>query len=87
MIRERTLAGLRRVRAQGTKSGRPIGRPRAIFHRDQVTSLRAQGLTTRAIAERLEVSKSTIARILRCPKILSADTQADGQVSTVHADE
>ena len=87
MIRERTLAGLRRVRAQGTRSGRPIGRPRAVFHRDQVPALRAQGLTTRAIAERLEVSKSTIARILRCPKTLPTDSEEHGQVSTTRTTE
>lgn len=82
MIRERTLAGLRRVRAQGSRSGRPIGRPRAIFHRDRVPILRELGLTTRAIAETLGVSKSTIARLIARPKIMTTTDAQTEQSST-----
>ncbi len=76
MIRERTLAGLRRVRIQGTRSGRPIGRPRAVFHRDQVATLKAKGLTTRAIADQLGVSESTVERTLRLPPAGAEQAQA-----------
>jgi DNA invertase Pin-like site-specific DNA recombinase len=44
-ISERVLAGLRRVRESGTKSGRPVGRPRLIFRRDHAAELRRQGLS------------------------------------------
>jgi DNA invertase Pin-like site-specific DNA recombinase len=38
-ICDRTRAGLQRVRATGTKSGKPIGRPSLVFRRDQVFTL------------------------------------------------
>ena len=36
VTRERILAGLAHARRFGTKSGRPIGRPKKIFDRDKV---------------------------------------------------
>jgi DNA invertase Pin-like site-specific DNA recombinase len=36
---ERVQAGLARARVTGTRSGRPVGRPRAIFRRDRVAEL------------------------------------------------
>jgi DNA invertase Pin-like site-specific DNA recombinase len=45
VIRERIVAGLEHARCRGTKSGRPIGRPRTIFNRAQVVSF---GLPARA---------------------------------------
>lgn len=42
-IQERVRAGLNRAKAQGTKSGKPIGRPRVVFRRDQAQELRRQG--------------------------------------------
>jgi len=52
VIRERVRAGLQYARLHGTKSGRPIGRPLAVFHRDQVVELRRQGLSWREITHR-----------------------------------
>jgi DNA invertase Pin-like site-specific DNA recombinase len=43
-IQERVRAGLERARKNGTKTGQPIGRPRAVFHRDQVARLRLRAL-------------------------------------------
>lgn len=43
-LSERVKAGLQRARFQGTKSGKPIGRPKVVFRRDQVQELRAQNL-------------------------------------------
>ncbi len=65
LIRERVRAGLRRARAQGTRSGKPIGRPRRVFHRDLVASLRAEGQILRAIARTLQVSSRTVSRVLQ----------------------
>ena len=42
-ISERVRAGLDRAKSQGTKSGKPIGRPRAVYARDRARELRAQG--------------------------------------------
>src|ERR1035438_10057239 len=47
VIRDRVLAGLEYARRHGTKSGRAIGRPRRIFHRDQVRELRSHGYSWR----------------------------------------
>ena len=41
-ISERVRPGLNRARSEGTKSGKRIGRPRAVFSRDQARELRAQ---------------------------------------------
>ncbi len=62
---ERVRAGLARVRLQGTRTGRPIGRPRAIFSRAQVGELRAQGLSWREIAKRTGTSVSSVRRAFR----------------------
>src|SRR5262245_48497266 len=39
VIRERVRAGLEHARQCGTRSGRPVGRPAAVFRRDQAPSL------------------------------------------------
>lgn len=62
-IQERVRAGLNRARAQGTKSGKPIGRPRAVFRRDQVPELRQDGHSWREIASRLGVGVGTVRRV------------------------
>ena len=54
-IRERTLAGIETARRKGKK----IGRPHAIFDREKVQRLHREGLSIRAIAAKLKVSKTT----------------------------
>jgi DNA invertase Pin-like site-specific DNA recombinase len=61
-ISERVRAGLDRARLQGTKSGKPIGRPRIIFQRDEVPRLRAQGLSWRQIAKKTDASVASVRR-------------------------
>jgi DNA invertase Pin-like site-specific DNA recombinase len=56
---ERVRAGLDRARKHGTASGRPIGRPRAVFRRDKVADLRAAGLSWSEISMELGVAAST----------------------------
>ncbi len=43
VIRERVVAGLEYARQHGTRSGRPIGRPRAVFDRSAAVQLRTEG--------------------------------------------
>jgi DNA invertase Pin-like site-specific DNA recombinase len=62
LIVERVRAGLDHARSAGTKSGRPIGRPRAVFRRDQVKDLREQGMSWREIARRLDAGVGTVRR-------------------------
>jgi DNA invertase Pin-like site-specific DNA recombinase len=66
-ISERVRAGLTRAKQYGTRDGRPIGRPRAVFHRDRVVELRRQGLSWRQIAKTIGVSPSTIRRACHDP--------------------
>lgn len=56
LIRERVLAGLQRAKSQGKRLGRPKAAPEG-----DPGALRASGLTVRAIAQRLGVSKSWVA--------------------------
>jgi DNA invertase Pin-like site-specific DNA recombinase len=61
-ISERTRAGLDRAREKGTRTGRPIGRPRLVFNRDQIGDLRKEGLSWRQIAVRLRASSAAVRR-------------------------
>src|SRR5262249_36355978 len=55
---EAVRAGQQRARAEG----KHIGRPRAVFRRDQVADLRAQGLSWRQVADQLGVGVGTVRR-------------------------
>ncbi len=61
-ISERVRAGLSRAQAQGTRSGRPVGRPRVVFRRDDAIELRRSGLSWRQIAANLHVGITTVRR-------------------------
>jgi DNA invertase Pin-like site-specific DNA recombinase len=61
-ISERVRAGLNRAKAQGTKSGKPIGRPRIAIARDRVVDLRAAGLSWREIAQTTGASVGSVRR-------------------------
>lgn len=60
-------AGLERARRNGTKTGRPIGRPRVIFRRDQVAELHAQRLSWAQIARKVSASVRTVRRVVQIP--------------------
>ncbi len=64
IIAERVKAGLRRARANGAK----IGRPAAKVDKEGLLELRQEGLSLRQVAERLGVSKSTVAREIKPPQ-------------------
>ena len=61
-ISERVRAGLDRARVEGTRSGRPVGRPRVIFRDDQVFELRNQGQSWRQISKQCGVGVTTVRR-------------------------
>ncbi|MCH7804346.1 MAG: recombinase family protein [Acidobacteria bacterium] len=61
LIRERVVMGLQRAKAQGKSLGRPKGSAQDV---DKVKKLKSEGLSVRQIAEALQTSKSTIARLL-----------------------
>jgi DNA invertase Pin-like site-specific DNA recombinase len=61
IIAERVKAGLRRAQ----KNGSMIGRPRLEVSWDEIHELRVQGLSLRKIAERVGVSKDSVANLLK----------------------
>ena len=65
MIQERIKAGLARVKKHGTKSGKPIGRPKVTGTIESaVLSERTKGTGKRKIARQLGIGVSTVNRIL-----------------------
>lgn len=67
LIRERVSAGIRTAKANGTRSGQPIGRPRVIVDRQRVIQLRLAGASWATIGEALEVPSTTARRAYREP--------------------
>ncbi len=65
IIRERVMAGLDYAQQYGTKSGRPVGRPKAVFRRDEIPALRQQGLSLRQIARKAGIGVGTVLRVLQ----------------------
>jgi DNA invertase Pin-like site-specific DNA recombinase len=65
IIRERVVAGLEYARHHGTKSGKAVGRPKAVFRRDEVAVLREQGLSLRQIARKMGVGLGTVRRVVQ----------------------
>jgi DNA invertase Pin-like site-specific DNA recombinase len=62
VIRERVIAGIDYARAHGTKTGKPVGRPRAVFRRDEVVKLRTEGRSWSRIARQLGISSGSARR-------------------------
>ncbi len=66
IIAERIHAGLARAREQGTKSGKPIGRPpTSVARRRAVVLAREAGGSIRQIAGKLRMSTATVQQVLR----------------------
>jgi DNA invertase Pin-like site-specific DNA recombinase len=64
MIRDRVLSGIARARANGTKSGKAIGRPAVTDRmREEVRVLLRAGESERVIARQLGIGKGTVGRI------------------------
>ncbi len=61
-IVERVRAGLSCARIHGTRSGKPVGRPKAVFRRDKIIELRSQGKSWRDIARECHVGTTTVRR-------------------------
>jgi DNA invertase Pin-like site-specific DNA recombinase len=61
LIRDRVMAGLARVKAEGKQLGRP---PVAAKVQDRVRKLRAEGMPFRRIATECKIAVSTVQNIL-----------------------
>jgi len=62
VINERVVAGIRNAQSKGTRSGKPIGRPKRIFNRQKVRELRQAGLSLAQISAATGLPKTTIRR-------------------------
>jgi DNA invertase Pin-like site-specific DNA recombinase len=60
LIQERVKAGLRNAQAKGTR----LGRPRRVVDASKIISLRASGVSWRAIAQQLGVGIATLYRVI-----------------------
>jgi DNA invertase Pin-like site-specific DNA recombinase len=67
-LSERTIAGLRRARAQGRVGGRPKAEDAEPKLVAKIGRLRSQGKSIRAIADEVEKSLNTILRLLKTAK-------------------
>ncbi len=64
MIQERVRAGLARARAQGTKSGKPIGRPRTSGSNERaIAKALQQGMGIHKVAAAVGVGVGTVQRV------------------------
>jgi DNA invertase Pin-like site-specific DNA recombinase len=59
-LSERTLAGLVRARRQGKR----LGRPRVVCDRDKLRDMRKAGLSFGEIAEKMQMAKTTVVRLV-----------------------
>jgi len=59
-ISERVRVGLSRAIERGTRSGKPIGRPKLIFDRPKIADLRTEGRSRREIARACNAGVTTV---------------------------
>jgi len=64
MIRERVKAGVEHAKRVGTRSGKPIGRPKRVFRHDLVLEMRDRGVPAIQIARELKLGEGTVRRLL-----------------------
>ena len=62
IIRERVKAGLDYALTHGSRSGRPVGRPRVVFDREAARQLRRQGKSWKDIAREVRVTVAAVRR-------------------------
>jgi DNA invertase Pin-like site-specific DNA recombinase len=62
-LSERVRAGLSRAMESGTRSGRPVGRPKVVVDREKAHELRHEGKSWRQIARICGVGVTTIRRL------------------------
>lgn len=84
IIRERTMAGLARAKAQGKKLGRPWGKGMPEAKEDDVARLLAQAKTEREIAKELGTSRYKVQKaiISISRKNVPSKTGGDNLIST-----
>lgn len=69
LIRERVSSGLAVAKAKGKTFGRPAGKGKITDMCDRINELRVTGMSIRAIALEVGLSKSAIAKCPRCEEL------------------
>jgi len=70
LIRDRVLAGLRRAKERGTRSGRPVGRPRTQrLDVGEAQRLYTESGSIRAVAGQLGVNPGAVWRAVANPRV------------------
>jgi DNA invertase Pin-like site-specific DNA recombinase len=64
LTRDRVAAGMRTAMERGTRSGKPIGRPRRVFSHTEAQRLRSEGWPLQRIAKALGVGLGTVSRVV-----------------------
>lgn len=82
---ERTRAGIERARSTGTKSGRPIGRPRRLVGPEakRALAMHAAGESIGAIANAMMLPRSTVARALATRVAVDGSGPRFGELSWI----
>ncbi len=75
------------ARRNGTKSGKAVGRPKAVFDRDEVVRLRHEGLSWRQIASKLRVGGATARRAYKEWKASQAALNGDADPPDLRSTE
>ncbi len=82
LIRDRVVAGVRRAQELGTRSGKPIGRPRRAVDMDEVGRRRAAGQDWRKIARALKTPSRTLRRREKAGQNPQVQSAPGGPLST-----
>jgi putative DNA-invertase from lambdoid prophage Rac len=64
VIAERVIAGVRNAQEKGTRSGKPIGRPKRVFNRGKLLEMRKAVLSLAQISTATGLPKTTVRRAL-----------------------
>ena len=62
--KKKVISGMERAKLKGTKSGKPIGRPKVQVNKFKVKQLSNQGLSQREIAKQFEISLASVNRLI-----------------------
>lgn len=74
MMRQRQKEGIAQAKSKGTKSGKPFGQiPLDMSRRDEAIALHNQGLSNRKIALQMNLSRPSIAKLLKPLESISID--------------
>jgi DNA invertase Pin-like site-specific DNA recombinase len=82
VIWERVISGLDYARVQWHEAGRPVGRPRLVFNRDEVVIRKEKGYSWSQIAKELKISSGSARRAYLGCSSFEQPTSALGQTGS-----